>query len=290
MTSNLEVETRQQVREFYDRVGWHFTDADMFQNAHYEDLRPVSRQYVQDCHLRVRRFLPAAGKYLLDAGSGPVQYPEYLIYSEDYRFRVCVDISIVALQEARRRVGVKGLFAVADIMNLPFKRNIFDGVVSLHTIHHLPLEHHRQAYGELYRVLKPAGSAVVVNAWNAPRLIHAIDRTVRFINRTRKKWYRARSGEAAPGGGKHTSSTVSPKGTFVSHADAAWLKRELTGFIPFEIHVWRSVSVRFLRTFIHDRLAGRWLLQQLFQLEERYPRFFGENGQYPMIIIRKPKL
>ena len=54
------------------------------------------------------------GRFLLDAGSGPVQYDEYLTYSQDYRYRVCMDLSVVALQEARKRLGEKGIY-VYDI-------------------------------------------------------------------------------------------------------------------------------------------------------------------------------
>jgi hypothetical protein len=31
------------------------------------------------------------------------------------------------------------------------------------------------------------------------------------------------------------------------------------------------------------------LLRLAFDREERFPRFFGEKGQYPMIVIRKPR-
>ena len=109
---------QQDVRRFYDKVGWQEISEGVYQNAQFEDLRPVSSTYIHRCHLRVRRHLAKNGKYLLDAGSGPVQYPEYLTYSKDYKFRVCLDISIVALVEARKRVGSKGLFVVGDIAHL----------------------------------------------------------------------------------------------------------------------------------------------------------------------------
>jgi SAM-dependent methyltransferase len=156
----IEAEIKQQVRQFYDQIGWQVAGDGFYQNARYEDLRPVSREYIHRCHLRVARHLNPEGIYFLDAGSGPIQYPEYLEYSRGYQARVCADISIVALHEARQRIGDRlhgghGLFVVADVANLPFKPGIFDGVVSLHTIHHLPESEHRQAYGELYRVLAP---------------------------------------------------------------------------------------------------------------------------------------
>ncbi len=57
--------------------------------------------------------------------------------------------------------------------------------------------------------------------------------------------------------------------------------------MPVEILVWRSVSVRFMRSLIHPWLGGRYWLRLLYRLEERYPHWFGENGQYPLIVIRK---
>jgi hypothetical protein len=96
---------KKDVRQFYDQVGWQKISSGVYQNAEYEDLRPVSRAYIHKCHLRVNRHLNPQGKYLLDAGSGPIQYPEYLTYSEGYQYRVCLDISIVALMDARERIG-----------------------------------------------------------------------------------------------------------------------------------------------------------------------------------------
>src|SRR4030095_4577794 len=145
--------TKQQVREFYDQIGWSQVGEGLYQNARYEDLRPVSRDYIHKCHLRGNRHLAGQGDFLLDAGSGPVQWPEYLTYSEGYRFRVCLDLSITALKEARRRLGSRGLYVVADIANLPFRPETFDGAVSMHTIHHLALAEHKRAYLELTRVL-----------------------------------------------------------------------------------------------------------------------------------------
>jgi SAM-dependent methyltransferase len=298
METVLEADVKQQVREFYDQVGWREVSAGLYQNARYEDLRPVSRDYVHRCHLRVARHLSPQGTFLLDAGSGPIQYPQYLQYSRAYRARVCVDISIVALQEARQRIGDRqdgghGLFVVADIARLPFKPGVFDGVVSLHTIHHLPAVEHLQAYGELYRVLAPGKSAVVVNGWDDPPLMNFFDQPVRWANRLR--WYRQRVTDTTAQGqalkqSKKEAKAGQPKGTYVRKKDAARLRQEVGARMPLSILVWRSVSVRFMRALIHPRLGGRWLLALLFWLEERFPHFFGENGQYPLIILQKPAL
>ena len=52
-------DVKQQVRQFYDQVGWQEVSEGTYQNAHYEDLRPVAREYIHRCHLRVKRHLKA---------------------------------------------------------------------------------------------------------------------------------------------------------------------------------------------------------------------------------------
>lgn len=275
----MTVNTKQQVREFYDRIGWSQVGNGLYQNARYEDLRPVSREYIHRCHLRVRRHLSPTGKFLLDAGSGPVQYPEYLTYSEGYRYRVCADISITALKEAQEHLGAKGLYVAADIANLPFKPDTFDGIVSLHTIHHLPLEDHRRAYTELYRVLGSSHAAAVVNGWHDPRLMRMARPLIRLIRLIRKGY-----------AGKQKKDWLSeddPAGTYVEKLTPRWLRQELNGIMTIEIYPWRSLSTIFIRWLIHPQLGGKALLRLVFWLEERFPRFFGENGQYPMIVFRK---
>jgi ubiquinone/menaquinone biosynthesis C-methylase UbiE len=115
---------------------------------------------------------------------------------------------------------------VADVANLPFKDEIFDGIISLHTLHHLTVTDYVPAYENLKRVLKKNRTAVIVNGWGESMLM---------------RW----------------------------------------------ISVWRSVSVRFLRAMIHPFLFGRIWLWILFGLEELFPTFFGEKGQYPLITFTK---
>ena len=286
-------EIKQDVREFYNQVGWQEVSEGVYHNARYEDLRPVSLAYIQHCHMRVAKALHSRGRFLLDAGSGPIQYPAYLEYSRGYERRVCADISIVALQEARRRIGEHGLFVVADIANLPFKAEVFDGVVSLHTIHHLPLPEHKQAYLELFRVLARKRTAVVVNGWDS-RLMALFKSPIRWVEGF-YAWKKRKSAPAPvslPVNGREKAAIgavkpAEPKGTFVHKHDASWLDDQIGRMMPVEVRVWRSVSVRFLRTFIHDGKGGRSLLRLLAWLEDRFPRFFGEVGQYPLIVIRK---
>jgi ubiquinone/menaquinone biosynthesis C-methylase UbiE len=286
------------VREFYDRIGWQIVDGELYQNAQYEDLRPVSREYIHRCHLRVNRHLAPEGRYLLDAGSGPVQYPEYLTYSEGYQARICMDISIVALKEARKRLREHGFYVVGDIAHLPFKSDVFDGIVSLHTIHHVSMEDKLPAYNELYRTLNPGKRLVVVNGWTNAPLMARISGFMRFMRRLRGWWQRniRREKIEVPEQEDNSSSqkqvmtdpTPTATGTYVQKLTAKWLSRALDGRMNYEILVWRSVNVAFLRSVIYPDWGGKFWLKLLFWLEECFPRLLGRIGQYPLVVIEKP--
>ncbi len=278
-------DTKQDVRKFYDQIGWQKVSEGIYQNAQYEDLRPVSYRYIHRCHLRVNRHLKHTGKFLLDAGSGPIQYPEYLTYSKGYQYRVCLDISIVALEEARDRIGSShGLFVVADVVNLPFKDEIFEGIVSLHTLHHLTVSDYVPAYENLKRVLKKNCTAVVVNGWGESKLMSYFNKPIIVM----EKLFHKLTPSFEQTGKKNTGEiSKKPKGTFVHKLNAQGLRDLLGTDFPISISVWRSVSVRFLRAMIHPFLFGRFLLWILFKLEELFPAFFGEKGQYPLITFTK---
>jgi len=274
---------KQDVRRFYDDTGWQQVSEGVYQNAEYEDLRPVSREYIHKCHLRVKRFLNPNGRYLLDAGSGPIQYPEYLTYSQGYQYHVCLDISLVALQEACKRIGTHGLFVVGDITRLPFREDSFDAIVSLHTIHHLSQSDQPSAYRELRRVLGSNCGGVIVNGWEESPLMRFFQYPVGLM----EKCFRSKAIHSqSPEDGKE-HNPIKPQGTFVYKLNAKNLRVLLGEDFPVEIRVWRSVSVRFLRAMIHPILFGGLWLRILYRLEEIFPKFFGKKGQYPLIIIRK---
>ncbi len=289
---------KKNVREFYDRVGWQLTGDELYQNAQYEDLRPVSKEYIHRCHMRVNRHIAPEGRYLLDAGSGPVQYPEYVTYSEGYHARVCMDISIVALREARKRLGDHGLYVVADVARLPFKSEVFDGIVSLHTIHHVPTEDKIPAYEGLYRTLAPGRKMVVVNGWTRSPLMLRLARFMNLMKRLHDWWIRKikhqepevslETETRSPKTRAAEKDAEIPSGTYVQKHDAEWLTNTLKGRMAYQILVWRSVSVNFLRSVIYPEWGGRFWLKVIYWFEERFPRYLGRVGQYPLLVVSKP--
>lgn len=278
--------------EFYDRVGWQkgaggeFTDA-----LEYEDLRDVSQAYRTHCHRRVAQHLNPTGEFLLDVASGPIQYPEYLAYSDGYRYHVCVDLSMVALREARAKLGPRSICILGDITNLPLRRDAVDAVVSLHTLYHVPRDEQETALRELQRVLRPGGTAVVVYSWGKHSLLMKLF-LLRFgflrAAARRLRWYAKRLRQALgakSGAGVSSNEASVPALYFHAHEPKWWLSRAW-GF-PLELRCWRSVPVEFLKRFAHRFTFGRRLLHCVARIEDRWPRWAGRYGQYPMFVIRK---
>ena len=65
-----------------------------------------------------------------------------------------------------------------------------------------------------------------------------------------------------------------------------WFEEQNWEF-KLKIKVWRSVGVDFLKRYIHTGFKGKYILEVLYSLEEKFPHFFGRYGAYPIIVIEK---
>jgi SAM-dependent methyltransferase len=255
------------VREFYDRIGWVRQADGCFGDAEaFEDRRPVAAAYIARCHARVLRHLGEPGGLLLDCASGPVQYEAYRAYSRGYRRRVCVDISLVALREARATLGSHGWYVVGDITALPFRPAAFAAAVSLHTICHVPPTLQPAAFAELYRVIQRR--AVIVHAVGPHGPLH------RLLTLPRRLLGRASGPAPAP-------LPFFPQ-------PIRWLRREVLARYPARLACWRTLSAPMMQAVVRPWLGGLALLRVLFVLETWLPRVFGRIGQYPLIVLTKP--
>jgi SAM-dependent methyltransferase len=281
------------LQDFYDSIGWQKEEkeaASFIDSLKWEDLRPVASEYIHNCHLRVKRFIKNQGRYLLDAGSGPIQYPEYLSYSDGYDFRICMDLSFLALKEAQKKLGNKGIYILGDITNIPLEDNTVDGAVSLHVIYHVPKDEQVFALRELQRVLKPGSSAVVVYSWPTSQALEwllfprRIKKGVRRLNQKLKspvkRLLRWENREMAA-----TPVSVPETPYHYTH-NLAYFKNNLKE-MTFDVSVWRSVNVPFLRMYIHPHLFGAAILRWIYRQEEGKPALYGRIGQYPLFVIRK---
>jgi len=83
------------------------------------------------CILRLAKYFDTGGDFLLDLGSGAIPHEELLSYHANFKKRVCVDLSITALKQARERLADRGEYVVADAAALPFKDGVFDAITAI---------------------------------------------------------------------------------------------------------------------------------------------------------------
>jgi len=281
------------LQDFYDSVGWQKQEqetASFVDALKWEDLRPVASEYIHNCHLRVNRYIRNQGRYLLDAGSGPIQYPEYLSYSDGYNYRICIDISFLALKEAQKKLGDKGIYILGDITNIPLQDNTVDGAVSLHVIYHIPQDEQISALCEIYRVLTPGSSAAVVYSWPSSQMLKGwlFPRRIKRIIRRRIQNFKSQVKKIL--NWKNRTETAAqafvPLKPYHFTYDQNYFETSLKG-IKFEVAVWRSVSVPFMRMYIHPHLFGAAIMRGIYRKEEGNPALYGRIGQYPLFVIRK---
>lgn len=107
---------------------------------------------------------------ILDAGCG-AGIPIAQILS--WRFKVTgVDFSEAQIELAKKNVP-DGTFICADMTQLDFPENSFDGICSYYAIIHIPREEHEPLLKNFYRMLKPNGYALL--CLGAEHLIDDID-------------------------------------------------------------------------------------------------------------------
>ena len=270
---------KQLVKNFYDEKGWFANAEGNYEDAViFEDLRDVAKEYIKRCHDRVNRFLNPGGTYMLDAASGALQFQDYLQYSRNYKYRICVDFSFQALSEAKRKLGEKAICVLCDMTNMPFKSNTIDGFISLNTIYHIPKEEQLTAVNELYRVLAPKGKGVIVYEWFKHSLWMNFwllpFRGATFIKNRIARLFNKITGKG------------SPKKMLYFHAHPyEYFKTNLP--FDFQLKVWRTVSVPFMKVYIHKSLFGKQILNWLYKKEEENPEKFGLRGEYPMLVFEK---
>jgi hypothetical protein len=148
----------------------------------------------------------------------------------------------------------------------------------MHAIHHLAIEEHPRAYDELYRVLNPGHTATIVNGWSDPLLSRMGEPLIGLLRKLAGRSEKKK---------KDWLNEADPEGTFVRKMTPQWLMQEVGNHIPLEIKPWRSMSTRYLRWFIQPKHGGKLFLKLVFWLEDVFPGFFGKNGQYPVIVLKK---
>ena len=248
------------VHEFYNTVGWkknnkHFKDAKIS-----EDLRFFSREYLSKCRKRILKYIPYKGVNMLDFASGPIQYNEYLSYSKNFRYRHCVDFSKDAIKFAKLKIGKSGRFYCQDFLDIKFKQNYFDCILSLHTIYHIHKLKQKKVVKKLLSISKKNTPIIIVYS-NPDAIINKI-KSLFFSKNSKKNDY-----------------------YFFCHPISWWKQFENDANV--ELYPWRSLSSNHQKFLIPNNFLGRQIFKILFYLEDKFKKFFIKNFQYYTVVLKK---
>ena len=274
-------EEKKIVLDFYNEFGWKKDQNNLFKDTvTFEDRRTIAADYWSKCHLRLNQYLPN-GQYILDVAAGAIPNDEYLTYSDHFRIRICMDFSLLAMQEAARRLNGRGIFILGDMTNIPIADHCLDAVISLHTVYHVPRAEQTQAVAEAYRVLSPGGKAVIVYSWkDAPLMYWSMKGWRKLLSLLRRK--------KKPSAGTTASPSSSRPELFINQQTYRWFARELRRPFHAKLKVYSTLSRSFSHTFIRKKFLGRQVSRLIYRLESALPGFFGRFGQYPVFVLHKP--
>ncbi len=273
----------ERVSGFYTTLGWE-EDGNVTEDARrWEDLRDCARDYVSACRLRLLDHIPPQGERILDMASGPIQYPEYLRFSEGYAKRYCVDLSEKALSRAKERIGDHGVFLHGSILELEIEEDFFDCVISLHTIYHIGKEHQEAVVRKLLRSVRPGRPVIVV--YSNPDSFMVVAREWWRRLRTRRR-DEAAAGPAGSDGGESPREGSRPGDPYFFAYPISWWDR-FADVAEVRAFPWRAFSATAQKRLFPDNALGRSLFRLLGRMEKRFPRFFVRHFQYPMFVLTK---
>ncbi|MDZ4691922.1 class I SAM-dependent methyltransferase [Terricaulis sp.] len=260
-------------KQFYDEFGWAPDAEGEFQETKaFVDTRRVSAAHARACMRRLgERYFSGGGKYILDAGCGPLVDEEVVAFGDRFERFICTDLSTRALNVAREKLGDRGIYLKCDITNMPIQDGVVDAITCNHVIYQLPLEMQAAAFRELWRVLKPGGVAVVVFWWNDAKLPWRLERLARMFTMR------------GPGPPEiHTPLPDLPHNT----RSRSWFESKDWPF-AYSYDIYNAVPQLFLRNYIPDDWRGRLFLSGLRALQAALPRYCGKHGLMPAIVFKK---
>lgn len=268
---NTSASAEEIVAKFYNTGGWETHDGITEDAARFEDLRKSAEDYLRLCRLRLLKFIPPVGHNFLDMASGPIQYPEYILYSKGYDKRYCVDLSLDALKQAEVKIGNHGVYLHGSFFDLPIEDNFFDCAVSIHTIYHMDKDTQADAVRKLIRVTKKGAPVIII--YSNP---NALTRQVTKVGKRVVSLFR-----------KPKSLPIAGDGTLYFHChELSWWK-QFSDSADMKIVPWRTFGTEVQKKLFPDNSIGKIMFNTLFFLEDSFSYLFTKIATYPIIILTK---
>ncbi len=262
--------TQNGVQEFYEEFGWTHVGNDTNDALLNENLSEVASIYTRKVRLRVKENI-GAGFTILDVGSGPIQYEEYLAYSDNFQKRICVDLSKRALVEAERKLGSRGVYLQGDYLQMTeLHARLLDGATLVNVLYHVEKDLQEVMVNTILGSLNRGARLVVVysNPWSFSSIM---TRSALFVKRNVAKHLR-RSAEAS-------KNPI----YFYRHNVNFW--NRFNNVANVHLKAWRSFDPSIEKVIFREKLFGKYLLEILFKLEGF--KFWARIAEYQLIVLEK---
>ncbi len=171
-----------QIQSDFDRFA-EFQEAPWDHNGHY--------------HAVLLRHLPSCCEHILEIGCGKGNFSRKLAGRAAQV--MALDLSPNMLRQARERSAHLHniTYVEADFVEYPAPSGAYDAIVSIATLHHLPLE---QAFQKISTLLKPGGVLAVLDLYEEQGIVDALRSVLavgvnRGLNLTKNRGYRISSEE-----------------------------------------------------------------------------------------------
>ena len=159
--------------------------------------------------------------------------------------------------------------------DISLEENFFDCTISLHTIYHMDKDKQEEAVRKLVRVTKPEKPVIIVYS-NPNTIISSILGVLRRLKNLLKKE------------DNNTKEEQAPCLYYHPHCIEWWGR--FSDVAQVQILPWRSFSAKVQKKLIPNNKMGGIIFNFLFNLEDRFPKFFVRYFQHPMIILTKRKI
>ena len=271
---------KKRVFDYYNEINYKtYNSLKIYEDSKkWVDYRDVSKEYIFNSFTKAKNYINKSGKYFLDIASGPIGLKEYIDLSDNYEIRICIDISINALIQAKYNYQHrKGIYICGDITNIPLKENCCDSVLCQHTLYHIPKNEQKTAVDEMYRVAKPDTKIAIVYSW----FYHSWFMNITLFPLQIYRIFRHIAGKIYV-----RFFSNKPRLYFYPHSPR-WFHKSFSYSNKMEFYCWRSTNKYFLNLYIHNWFFGKKLLEKLKKSEDEYSKFWGRFGEYPVIVINK---
>ena len=240
------------VSRFYETRGWETND-----DGVTEDAESHARKYVSNCRLRVLRHIPEEGEYFLEVGSGPRVRRVFCAKNYAKRF------SFIGSVEGSQR----------SVLQLEKLRGQSSSIISTRI----------GTMRKLVEVVKPGKPVIIVYSNPEtlyPRVISSFPgRVLLFPIRLLRKIKRYVQNPV--------EEPQRPSANLYFHPRLLEWWSRFSDVAAIELLPWRSFDSNDQKKLLPNNKLGGRMLDLLFYLEDRFPRFFVKHFQYPMIVLTK---